>query len=194
MSRSQNNSHILSRDLYGITLVLMLGLVALLDVAQAEQSDADAKIPGGVSAMITWPDGDTDVDLWVSGPGEVRPVGYSSKGGLLWNLLRDDLGKYPDFMDMNFENAFTRGIPAGSYRINVQCYRCPVLPVEVKLEVSKSSGDDGERKVIATSTITLRSDHEEKTGLAFNVDANGNVVGGSLNTIFEPLRSVGVKQ
>jgi hypothetical protein len=195
MNRSADNSHILARDLYGITLVLFIGLVALLDVAEAKSdSEAGDKIPGSISATITWPDGDTDVDLWVDGPGELRPVGYSSKGGLLWNLLRDDLGLQPDFMGANFENAFTRGIPQGEYRVNVQCFRCPVLPVEVKLEVAKSPAGGGKREVIAQSTITLNSNHQEKTGLAFDLDAAGNVVPDSMNTVFGELRSRGVKK
>lgn len=192
MSQSANNSHILARDLYGITLVLFIGLVALLDVAKAKsEAEAGDKIPGSISATITWPDGNTDVDLWLDGPGEVRPIGYSNKGGLLWNLLRDDLGIQPDFMAMNFENAFTRGVPKGEYRVNVQCFRCPVLPVEVKLEVAQSPAGGGKRVVIAESSITLTSDHQEKTGLAFTLDAAGAVVPDSMNTVFEALRSRG---
>ena len=197
MSDTASKSHLLARDVFGIVTVLFIGLVALLVQAKATaeaSTDATAKIPGSITAMVTWPEGNTDVDLWVDGPGEVAPIGYSNKGGLLWNLLRDDLGNQPDYMSMNFENAFTRGIPKGEYRINVQCYRCPVLPVEVKLEVAQSPAGGGSRKVIGYSTITLKSNHEEKTGLAFELDANGNVVPNSMNTLFEALRSKGVKQ
>lgn len=194
MSDTASKSHLLARDVYGIVTVLFIGLVALLVQAKATaeaETDATAKIPGSISATITWPEGKTDVDMWMDGPGEVLPIGYSNKGGLLWNLLRDDLGTQPDFMTLNFENAFTRGIPKGEYRINVHCYNCPVLPVEVKLEVAKSPAGGGPRSVIGTSTITLNTNHEEKTGLAFELDDNGNVVPGSMNALYEALRSKG---
>ena len=47
--------------------------------------------PGNVIVEARWPDAiDADVDLWVQAPGDV-PVGYSNKGGAIFNLLRDDL-------------------------------------------------------------------------------------------------------
>lgn len=159
---------------------------------QAVETTIDAS-PGGIMATISWPDGDTDVDLWLNGPGEPVPVGYSNKGGLLWNLLRDDLGKIPDYSKLNFENAYSRGIPPGEYRINVHCYRCTQLPVPVTLEVTKKADGDARVELIATSTITLFSNHQEKTGLAFTVDESGNVVASSMTTLFKPLRSAGGK-
>jgi hypothetical protein len=72
---------------------------------------------------MRWPDAaDTDVDLWVQGPGDV-PVGYSNKGGRLFNLLRDDLGLQSDAAKINYESSFSRGIVEGEYVINVHLYK-----------------------------------------------------------------------
>lgn len=185
-------ANIVWRDILTMTLVLMVTLFAWLLTQIAQQSHASSvDIPGNIMASILWPSGDVDVDLWVDGPGEPVPVGFSNKGGVLWNLLRDDLGSMPDYTPLNYENAFTRGIPPGKYRINVQCYRCAVLPVVVQIEVSKRASSENSITLIGSSTITLRSDHEEKTALAFEIDAAGNVVPGSMNTLFKPLRHGG---
>ena len=70
-----------------------------------------------------WPDGvDADVDLWVQAPGDV-PVGYSNKGGAIFNLLRDDLGQRADATGMNYEVSYARGMPAGEYTANLHLYR-----------------------------------------------------------------------
>ena len=62
---------------------------------------------------ITWPgDMDADVDLWVKAPDDI-PVGYSNKGGAIFNLLRDDLGKTLDLSSINHESAYSRGVAAG---------------------------------------------------------------------------------
>lgn len=179
----------LFRDAITLALIAFLAMVTwMLPYLNPPAADGEIDPPGSISAMIIWPQGNIDVDLWVDGPGEPGPVGYSNKGGVLWNLLRDDLGTQPDVLPLNFENAFTRGQIPGDYRVNVQCYRCPVLPVEVELEVSAMSAA-GKQTVIGTSTIVLRRDHEEKTGLAFTVDGSGFVDPESLTSLFAPLRS-----
>ena len=68
--------------------------------------------PGNVMVEARWPDQlDTDVDLWVQAPGDV-PVGYSNKGGAVFNLLRDDLGRRGRDR-LNYEVSYSRGMPAG---------------------------------------------------------------------------------
>jgi hypothetical protein len=83
----------------------------------------DTDPPGNVIVEVRWPDElDSDVDLWVEAPGDV-PVGYSNKGGVIFNLLRDDLGKRADATGMNYEVSYSRGIAAGEYTVNVHLYR-----------------------------------------------------------------------
>jgi hypothetical protein len=176
------------------TLLMVLGFVAmvvwLLPHVSPPAQDADAVPPGNVVIAITWPRGNTDIDLWVAGPGELVPVGYSNKGGLLFNLLRDDLGDMPDATPLNYENAYSRGIIAGEYIVNAHCYRCPVVPQKVDVEISISKGDHrkGTSPVVTTS-VELRANGEEKTALRFKLDAKGNMEPNSMNNIFRPLRA-----
>ncbi len=178
------------------TLILVLAFVIMvvwmLPHINPRATDSNSEPPGNVIAQITWPPGDTDVDLWVDGPGEVRPVGYSNKGGLLWNLLRDDLGMMPDLSGVNYENAFTRGIAAGEYVVNVHCYRCPIVPVPVSVEISVKW--KAALKVVARTNVTLGRNGEELTALRFKLTKDGKVVKGSMGHFYEPLRSRGMDQ
>jgi hypothetical protein len=156
---------------------------------------AKSEPPGNIIVHITWPPGNTDVDLWVDGPGEFVPVGYSNKGGVLWNLLRDDLGTMPDLTNINYENAYSRGIVPGDYTINVHCYRCRQLPVPVYMEVSiapdaAGSADKVRAETIATSRVELRADGQERTAFRFRIDAEGNADEASFSTVFKPLRNM----
>jgi hypothetical protein len=176
------------------SMLMVLGFVAmvvwLLPHVNPPADSSEVEPPGNVIVAITWPEGDTDIDLWVTGPGEIRPVGYSNKGGVLFNLLRDDLGHMPDATPLNYENAYSRGIVAGEYIVNVHCYRCPVLPQLVHVEVSVNDGTPRKRtRPIATTSVELTANGQEKTALRFKLDAAGKVVPDSLNNIFRPLRT-----
>lgn len=182
--------------LFAIVLILLVVIVALLPLINPPAEDAKAEPPGNLIVAITWPEGNTDVDLWVNGPGEPVPVGYSNKGGVLWNLLRDDLGKHPDASPLNYENAFTRGIVQGTYTVNVHCYRCPEVPVPVDVEVSLNTGEAGKGslKRLITTQIVLHKTKQERTAIDFAIDAKGQVIRESMNNIFQPLRGAGKQQ
>lgn len=176
------------------TLLMTLGFVAmvvwLLPHMNPPASETDADPPGNVVVAITWPEGDIDLDLWVTGPGELAPVGYSNKGGVLFNLLRDDLGRLPDATPLNYENAYSRGILAGEYIVNVHCYRCPIVPQRVSVEVSVNDMAPGKAtRMIATTSLQLTANGQERTALRFKLDATGKLVADSLNSVFRPLRS-----
>lgn len=184
---------IVFRDLL---LLLLLGFLAMvvwmLPHINPPALDANSEPPGNVVAHITWPEGNNDVDMWMDGPGEMQPVGYSNKGGLLWNLLRDDLGESPDATPLNYENAFTRGITPGEYIINVHCYRCPVVPVPVQVEVSVKTedGNKSSMKIVATTSVVLGMNGEELTALRFELTREGDLIAGSMNHVFRPLRAM----
>ena len=176
------------------TLLMVMGFVSmvvwLLPHVNPPAGSSDAEPPGNVMVAITWPEGDIDIDLWVTGPGEMNPVGYSNKGGVLFNLLRDDLGRLPDATALNYENAFSRGIVEGEYIVNLHCYRCAVVPQPVDVEVSVNDGTPGKgARLIATTSLKLTANGQEKTALRFDLDAAGKLVPDSLNSVFRPLRS-----
>lgn len=183
-------NHITYRD--AITLLLLLFVVMVVFLLQHINPPVDAdkmEPPGSIVASLVWPEGNHDIDLWVTGPAEPLPVGYSNKGGVLWNLLRDDLGSTPDYTPLNYEHSFTRGIPPGEYVVNAHCYRCTILPIEAVLEVSIKATGSSRMQLIGSTTITFDRNKQEKTGLAFAVDDAGAVIPDSLNAIFQPLRS-----
>src|SRR6202521_4580652 len=97
---------------------LVIGAVALAHVRKKAEDVTGAAPPGSLIVDIHWEDKiDADVDLWVQAPGDV-PVGYSNKSGIIFNLLRDDLGHSGDPVSMNYEIAYGRGLWPGEYTVN----------------------------------------------------------------------------
>ena len=152
---------------------------------------ASADPPGNVIVELRWPDAlDSDVDLWVQAPGDV-PVGYSNKGGAVFNLLRDDLGKRMDATGMNYEVSYSRGIIPGEYTINAHLYRNPSRrsPVPLTVVTSVKNQDGGAARQILARKFDLDHTGEEATAFRFRLDAEGRLVQGSVSKIFKPLRA-----
>jgi hypothetical protein len=146
----------------------------------------DTDPPGNVIVEVRWPDElDSDVDLWVEAPGDV-PVGYSNKGGVIFNLLRDDLGKRADATGMN-----SRGITPGEYTVNLHLYRntTGVFPIPVTVVTSvKKSAKESARQLLA-SHIELVREGEELTVYRFKLSEQGDLVSGSVHSLQRQLRS-----
>lgn len=170
-----------------ITVVLLL-LPHVNPPGKAEEADQS---PGNIIVELRWPDQlDVDVDLWVEAPGD-QPVGYSNKGGAVFNLLRDDLGHVTDLTGLNYEFAYSRGIPSGAYTINVHLYRNrqETTPIPVTIAVSvKKSMQESAKQILGTEVKLLR-EGEEVTALRFKLDQQGRLVGGSVHNLPRPLRS-----
>jgi hypothetical protein len=179
-----------------ITLAL-LGFVAtvilLLPHVHPEAKTSDASdMPGNVMVEIRWPDDvDADVDLWVQAPGDV-PVGYSNKGGKVFNLLRDDLGTKGDATGLNYEVSYSRGIVAGEYTVNVHLYRnnTQLTEIPVTTVVSVKSPTAHTAKQILTSKVKLAHLGQELTVFRFRLNKGGELEQGSLTSLPKPLRSV----
>lgn len=184
---------------YSLIVVAMFAILVAIMIAnlnpKADSGKGEAKAPGDLIAHIVWPNGDTDVDLWMMGPGEPGPVGYSNKAGILWNLLRDDRGVLPDATPINYEDGFTRGIVPGEYIINIQCFRCAFakFPMTVDMAISKRNrySNDSIENIVVTK-IVLKSDGQEKTGVRFIINDKLEVEKDSVNNIYFKL--VGNKQ
>ena len=151
----------------------------------------DTDPPGNVIVEVRWPDElDSDVDLWVEAPGDV-PVGYSNKGGVIFNLLRDDLGKRADATGMNYEVSYSRGITPGEYTVNLHLYRnaAGVFPIPVTVVTSvKKSAKESARQLLA-SHIELVREGEELTVYRFKLSEQGDLVSGSVHSLQRQLRS-----
>jgi len=174
---------ILFRDLL---LNMLLGLVALVVLVLSSINptvDADPiRQPGNMVASIAWPAGAIDVDMWVQYANE-NAVGYANKSGKVWSLLRDDLGTANDATPLNFEAAFTRGLPDGEYAVNVRCYGCAGhVPVSVSSEVRLADG-----ALIWKGVVDLVADKQERTAIRFKM-ADGAVVPGSESSVFKQMK------
>ena len=137
---------IVFRDLIMLTLSGFVTVAVLLlphvGESRAKAATETAQPPGNVMVEARWPDGvDADVDLWVQAPGDV-PVGYSNKGGAIFNLPRDDLGQRADATGINYEVSYARGMPAGEYTANLHLYRNEVrVPVTQRGEAQDHFAD-----------------------------------------------------
>jgi hypothetical protein len=120
-------------------------------------------------------------------------VGYSNKSGVVFNLLRDDLGHSGDPLSMNYEIAYGRGIFAGEYTVNAHLYRSADhrFPIPVHATVSVHDPQDHVRRILE-STAELKFQGQEITIFRFKLEKDGSLVAGSLNRIHKPLRSAQV--
>jgi hypothetical protein len=147
--------------------------------------------PGNVIVEVRWPDElDSDVDLWVEAPGDV-PVGYSNKGGAIFNLLRDDLGHKRDATEINYEVSYSRGIPPGEYTVNLHLYRNAggVLPVPVTVVTSVKQETNERPRQLLSSKIELDREGMEVTVYRFQLTERGTLVPGSVHSLQRDLRA-----
>jgi hypothetical protein len=184
------------RDVIMLALAGFIAMVILMLPhlnPRGKAAEADTEAPGNVIVEARWPDElDSDVDLWVEAPGDV-PVGYSNKGGAIFNLLRDDLGTRVDATDIYYEVSYARGIVAGEYIVNVHLYRNPanVLPVPVTVVASVKKTPDARARQLLASKVELVREGEELTVYRFRLDEHGDLEPGSVHSLQHGLRSWG---
>jgi len=182
------------RDVIMLALAGFVAMVILLLPhlnPPGEAAEDTTQPPGNVIVELRWPDElDSDVDLWVEAPGDV-PVGYSNKGGAIFNLLRDDLGQRADATGLNYEVSYSRGIVPGEYTVNVHLYRnaAGVYPIPVTVVTSvKKSPDESARQLLA-SRVELAREGQEVTVYRFVLTKDGELVPGSVHSLQRPLRA-----
>ncbi|MGI9524993.1 MAG: hypothetical protein ACR2PG_25475 [Hyphomicrobiaceae bacterium] len=178
------------RDVILLALIGFVAMVVMLlpHINQAQVDAQDYKPPGNVIVEMHWPnDKPFDVDLWVQGPG-AGPVGFWNKGNEIFNLLRDDLGTEGDATNLNYEVAYSRGIPAGEYIVNTHMYG--YIPsgavVPVKIVVSVRSKFEATQQLLQSSVI-LTHQNQERTVFSFRLTGEGELVDESVSTLYRPL-------
>ena len=180
---------VITLALCGFVAVVIL-LLPHLNPKQEAQAATASTVPGNVMVEARWADElDTDIDLWVQAPGDV-PVGYSNKSGVIFNLLRDDLGRNADPTQLNYEVSYSRGVPPGEYAINLHMYRnkSKISPVKVTVVTSVKRPNAESAKQILTSSIDLMAENQETTVYRFKLTEAGELVPGSVNSLPKPLR------
>ena len=181
-----------------VVLLALAGFVAIVLLLlphvnpPGSADEADHEPPGNVIVELFWDnDRDVDIDLWVAAPND-RAVGYSNRGALYFNLLRDDLGTYRDATPVNYEVAYSRGVSPGEHVANLHLYRLDAPqngPVDARVVVTTVDPDTGARAQIVERALTLTSEGEEVTAFRFALSANGALVPGSVNARPAALRS-----
>ena len=181
------------RDVIFLALAGFVAMVLLLlpHLNPPATASEGVPAPGNVIVEISWSEKvDADVDLWVQAPGDV-PVGYSNKGGRLFNLLRDDLGGQSDVTNVNYEVSYSRGITPGEYVVNVHLYRdmSNQLPLPVSVSVSVKTSAQVAAKRILTTKLLMAHQGQEITAFRFELQADGKLVAGSVHDLPKALRS-----
>ena len=180
---------VITLALCGFVAVVIL-LLPHLNPKQEAKAAVASTVPGNVMIEARWADElDSDIDLWVQAPGDV-PVGYSNKSGVIFNLLRDDLGRNADPTQLNYEVTYSRGVPPGEYAVNLHMYRnkSKVSPVKVTVVTSVKKPNSESAKQILTSSVDLMVENQETTVYRFKLTEAGELVPGSVNSLPKPLR------
>ena len=189
-----NENDVVFRDVILLALTGFISMVILLIpfVNPPTEEESSSTPPGNVIVELFWDDKrDVDIDLWVQAPNDI-PVGYSNKGGLFFNLLRDDLGIYKDNSPVNYEVSYSRGISDGVYIANVHLYRedkAPFKPIIAELLVSVVDPDSNKRKQILRTSKKLEEIGKEITVFQFELDKKGKLNKNSINNKYVMLRS-----
>lgn len=188
-----DSSDTVFRDVIMLALAGFVAIVIILlpHLNPPGKAVKSATPPGNVIVELRWPDSlNTDVDLWVKGPRDV-PVGYSNQGGLIFNLLRDDLGHRDDASNVNYEVAYSRGRPAGEYTVNVHLYRnaSGQSPVPVSVVASLKKDPQASAIPLVQTDLSLQHLNQEVTAFRFRLTEKGDLVPGSIHNLPKELRA-----
>lgn len=178
-------------SLFICIFVLLVLVVPFINDPGKKKDNIDVAKPIGTMMIeMDWPQKATpDIDLWAKSPKDTRAVGFSNKGGIDLNLLRDDLGTYRDLTDRNYEVIVSRGIvPFKEYIINVHWYGNELnwsKPIEVKVRVTvhKSPTDNttATSRIILFTSVILRKQSEELTVFRFKLDEHYELIKSSVH-------------
>jgi hypothetical protein len=151
---------------------------------------------GNIRVEIFWPeDFNADVDLWGKAPG-TSAVGYSNKNGIVLSLVRDDLGKYADLSNQNYEVMFSRGLPPGEWTFNIHWFgnagNHVSIPVDALITITYDDSNTSKEKPtqVVHTKLVLSSVGQELTIVRFRLDAEGKLVEDSITNLFQPIRSL----
>lgn len=174
------------RDMYSnVTLLLATVIVIVLTQVnpKAKPTEESAKPPGDIMVCISW-QGNSDVDLWGTAPGQKKATGYSHKNAETLDLVRDDLGKDANTRP-RVECQFARGLPDGRWAFNLHGYH--IVDKEVMVHAEIRLGGEYGYSLLLERDLTIKQ-AQERTIAQFRL-SGGDVVQGSANETFVPLRS-----
>jgi len=173
-----NFVNFLRTDLFAIVACAFLFVIWQMlpwvnDPSKASQEVVQSE--GKLYFEAEWPaNRNVDVDLWVQSPGE-PPVGYSNKGWVNCNLLRDDLGWKSDPMVGNHESTVCRALKEGHWVANLHYFSGDGQGKIVANATIRLIRPNGTSKLIARKVLTLNNPGHEDTIVQFDLSARGEV-------------------
>lgn len=191
-----------NRVMNDLLFLINLGFLAIIILIlpyinpAAEQKLTDPPPQGNMVVQLFWETGaDCDLDLWTQVPyksGHDFPIGYSNKGSVTGNLLRDDLGSFADTTNRNNEVFYSKGLFDGEYRVNVHLYALKTcqLPVSARIEVGYKKTDDAPYQYLFYKNIVLTFPGQELTVMRWTMKDSALVTGSEHNTPIQ-LRGAG---
>lgn len=175
-----------TRDFYSNNTLILAVLVVIMMTQvnpKAKPSEESAKPPGDLMVCIFW-QGNSDVDLWGTAPGQPKATGYANKNGETIDLVRDDLGKDANTRPRT-ECQFARGLPDGRWAFNIHGFH--IIEPEVMVHAEIRLGGEFGFSLLLERDLTIKQ-AQERTIAQFQL-AGGKVVPGSVNEVYVPLRS-----
>ena len=156
---------------------LVLLLFALMKLAVFTHQPSRIDTYGQYAVTITWPaDRHDDVDTYVRDPaGNI--VWYASPDAGEMHLEHDDLADQGSGYQgqANFERVVLRGYEPGEYVANVHLFQSrDGRPIPVTVELWRLRGNDQQ---LASRTVTLTREGDERTAFRFTLNAAGEVSG-----------------
>lgn len=140
--------------------------------------------PGSMSIELWWNVPAADIDLWVLAPTGGKPVGYGNKSSGNLALLRDDQGNTVTTNSHAYELIVASGVEAGEYVINANFFSPHDGPTNIDLELAVHSNTRaGVIVELVHVTGKLMAHGQEVTLVRFQLDKDGQLVPGSVNTL-----------
>jgi predicted nucleic acid-binding Zn-ribbon protein len=158
--------------------------------AQKNETPPNPIFLGDITVTAEWdPDTDIDLDLWVQGPLDDKPVGYSRTTDHQTSFMRDDVGASNDFTNLNYEIETIRGLKPGRYVVNIHFFRArQILNPHVKVVAVLTPKGSVPLK-LASREFVMTHEGEEVTAFSFALDNDGDLIEGSVSDAFIPLRN-----
>ncbi|MBI2626212.1 MAG: hypothetical protein HYW69_01295 [Candidatus Nealsonbacteria bacterium] len=168
--------------------IVILIIFLLLPTSKEDPKKSEVEVLGSLTITAEWPPSyPQDIDLWVEGP-DRDPVGYSRAGSSIFSYLRDDLGKIT-YDDLNYELALAQSIKEGEYIVNLHFYAYHGGRENVPVQVTVILYSPGNVSLIFKGEVVLGKAGDELTVVRFRLDENNDLVPGSINSDFTPVRN-----
>lgn len=163
---------------------LFIAMLMLAVLAQPPTPKVTAAVSASsVNIELWWNQDKADIDLSTLAPGAKIPVFYNHKSEGSLALLRDDLGSTVTVHSHAYERIEDSGIEPGEYVVNAQFFGNHGGPLNVDLELVITTKTDAGIVEIIRTTGKLIAVGQEVTLVRFQLDKDGQLVPGSINTL-----------